>query len=406
MDAKKAPMTDVKKASKRTTPNGLIFDCDGTVLDTMEFYYPTWVKTCKKHGIHITKKKFYQMAGVPVKGIYETLIKEQNLKITSAQIDAIMKEKKILVAEAKAKMKGPIPPIASVVKIIKENYGKIPMAVASSGHRVNVITGLKDNGLLSYFGGERNVVCQEDLPAGTPCKPAPDIFLEAARRINVPPNECRGYEDADVGIEALQRAGMEAVDVRAFPGHPYQRLVDSSCFFDGKPDKVLSLVFVLDESDKSAPRVLLGLKKRGFGKMKFNGYGGKQEMGETIAECAARELEEESGLVVCPTDMTPRGNLFFTMLQDGMVGKNGEVSSKLLVHVFTVDIKLAKKGGIARETGEMRPQWFSFDDVPLTKMWADDQYWLPKLLTGKKCLRGGFVFADEGNIKNMEVNFA
>ena len=52
----------------------LIFDCDGTVLNSMEFYWPTWVETCKKYNIHITKRKFYECSGLPVKTIYETYV--------------------------------------------------------------------------------------------------------------------------------------------------------------------------------------------------------------------------------------------------------------------------------------------------------------------------------------------
>jgi len=236
--------------------------------------------------------------------IYETLIKEQNLDFDDKKIDTIMEEKKKLVMEARKKLNGPIEPIAATVDVIKTYYGKIPMAIASSGHRNDVVRGLRDNNLLHYFGGEKNVVCQEDLPKGTPCKPAPDIFLEAARRINVDPKSCRGYEDADVGMIALRKAGMEAVDVRKFPTHPYQKILSHQvpCYFSGKPDKNLSLVFI-----KSKTHVLLGKKKRGFGKDKFNGFGGKMHSNETIEECAVRELFEECKLKVRVCDLLDRG---------------------------------------------------------------------------------------------------
>ncbi len=383
-------------------PKGLIFDCDGTVLNSMEFYWPTWVTTCKKHNIHITKRKFYECSGLPVRTIYETLISEQNLNYDAKKIDQIMDEKKKLVMTARENLKGPIEPIPATVKVIKEFYGKIPMAIASSGHRSDVVQGLKANDLLRYFGGEKNVVCQEDLPKGTPCKPAPDIFLEAARRIGVSPKDCRGYEDADVGMIALRKAGMEAVDVRDFPSHPYQKLKNEqiSCYFSGSPDKLLSLVFVMD-----GDRVLLGKKKRGFGKDKFNGFGGKITSNESIEECAARELLEECGLKIHTSDLSDRGTLDFTMLKDGMVGSDGIVSSKLRCRVFTVRYDL-KRMGSPEETEEMKPEWFYKSKIPLSKMWLDDRFWLPKMLKSDDVkMRGGFVFGDEGTIGDFDLKF-
>ena len=131
------------------------------------------------------------------------MIKEQNLDLDDKQVDMIMAEKKKLVLKAREKLNGPIEPIPATLEIIKKYYGKLPMAIASSGHRSDVVQGLRDNKLLHYFGGEKNVVCQEDLPEGTPCKPAPDIFLEAARRLSVDPKKCRGYEDGNNILFAL-----------------------------------------------------------------------------------------------------------------------------------------------------------------------------------------------------------
>ena len=97
---------------------------------------------------------------------------------------------------------------AWVVGVARENYGKIPLAVASGGtHRV-IEQVLEHLGIRQLFMA---VVTSEDVVNQ---KPAPDIFLEAARRIGVPPQFCRAYEDTDLGMEAIRAAGMEAVDVR------------------------------------------------------------------------------------------------------------------------------------------------------------------------------------------------
>lgn len=149
--------------------------------------------------------------------------------------------------------------------------------------------------------------------------------------------------------------------------------------------KLLSLVFVLDPSN----RVLLGQKKRGFGEGKYNGFGGKREPGETMRQCAARELLEESGLQVPADRLTRRGVLTFNMLSDGMVGADGAISSRLEVHVFSC-AREDTTGEVA-ESDEMKPAWWPIVDVPYAKMWADDEHWLPQVLGGSDII-GYFTF--------------
>jgi beta-phosphoglucomutase-like phosphatase (HAD superfamily) len=95
-----------------------------------------------------------------------------------------------------------------VVGVARENYGKIPLAVASGGTKSIIEQVLEHLGIRSLF---QAIVTSEDIVNQ---KPAPDIFLEAARRLGVPPQFCRAYEDTDLGMRAIQAAGMEAVDVR------------------------------------------------------------------------------------------------------------------------------------------------------------------------------------------------
>ena len=183
--------------------------------------------------------------------------------------------------------------------------------------------------------------------------------------------------------------------------------------------KPLSLVFVVDEKNG---KVLLGRKKRGFGQGKWNGFGGKMDAGlhlfflnhnfslttfthsplfslspllfllssflspfsfhffffsskgETMEECAVRELREESGLDCPLSALLPRGILYFTMLSDGMVvKKKGEgkgegegektVCGLLLVHVYSCTLE--DVGGELRETEEMKGEWWNVNEVPL-----------------------------------------
>jgi beta-phosphoglucomutase-like phosphatase (HAD superfamily) len=101
-----------------------------------------------------------------------------------------------------------VEPINTVVGVARAHFGRIPMAVASGGTQRIILQVLDHLGIRHLFNA---VVTSEDVVNQ---KPAPDIFLEAARRIGVPPRECRAYEDTELGMKAIRAAGMEAVDVR------------------------------------------------------------------------------------------------------------------------------------------------------------------------------------------------
>jgi beta-phosphoglucomutase-like phosphatase (HAD superfamily) len=107
-----------------------------------------------------------------------------------------------------------VQPIEAVVQIARENYGKLPMAVASGGLQAHINDVLEHLGIRRFFN---TIVTSEDV---TRQKPAPDIFLEAGRRLGVPPQFCRAYEDTDLGLQAINAAGMEAVDVRLLRAKP------------------------------------------------------------------------------------------------------------------------------------------------------------------------------------------
>ncbi|XP_076121045.1 oxidized purine nucleoside triphosphate hydrolase [Alosa pseudoharengus] len=150
--------------------------------------------------------------------------------------------------------------------------------------------------------------------------------------------------------------------------------------------KLLTLVLVVQPG-----RVLLGMKKRGFGAGKWNGFGGKVQLGETIEQAAHRELLEESGLTVDTLDKI--GNIKFEFI--------GE-TELLDVHVFRAD----SFHGEPTESDEMRPQWFDCDKIPFSEMWADDVLWFPMMLQKKKFL-GYFKFQGHDLIvehKLEEVN--
>ena len=146
--------------------------------------------------------------------------------------------------------------------------------------------------------------------------------------------------------------------------------------------QLYTLVFV-----KKHNLVLLGMKKRGFGKGKWNGYGGKVEENESVTIGAKRELKEESNLDVDVEKLTHLGQINF---------ENLTTCDARLVHIFTVDDTC----GTLRETEEMIPGWFSRDDVPYEDMWPDSRYWLP-LVLNDKIFSARFVYSGDELLEKL-----
>jgi len=185
-------------------PEGLIFDCDGTLADTMPLHWRAWQVISARHGFRFEEDRFYALGGVPSREILEMLSREQGLGLDHFSV-AREKEAEYLPLIAQ------VEPINTVVAIAQESYGRLPMAVASGGTRRVIEQVLDHLGIRGLF---KAVVTSEDVRRH---KPAPDVFLEAARQLGVNPQRCRAYEDTELGMQAIRAAGMEAVDVRALP---------------------------------------------------------------------------------------------------------------------------------------------------------------------------------------------
>jgi len=136
------------------------------------------------------------------------------------------------------------------------------------------------------------------------------------------------------------------------------------------------------------PQILLGMKKRGFGQGRWNGFGGKVKQGESIEESAIREIKEETGIFV--EEIERRGIIDFEFQE-----KPGEI---LEVHFF----KIKKYSGVPSESEEMFPKWFHIDEIPYKEMWPDDKYWMPLFLENKK-FRGKIYFKDQNTILNQKI---
>jgi len=180
----------------------LIFDCDGTLADTMPLHFIAWQNVMTKYGFEFDEDLFYSLGGQPTETIVEKLANEQNINV---DVMKVTHEKE----SAFLDLLGEVEPIKSVVDVAIQYHGKLPMGVGSGGQRdvvKQILTSLSIDSLFDC------VVGSEDTERH---KPEPDVFLEVASRLNVDPAHCLVYEDADLGVEAARRAGMKCFDVRA-----------------------------------------------------------------------------------------------------------------------------------------------------------------------------------------------
>lgn len=153
--------------------------------------------------------------------------------------------------------------------------------------------------------------------------------------------------------------------------------------------KILTLMMILKKANpNSNPKILLGMKKKGFGQGKWNGFGGKVEKNEGIFDAAVREVKEECGLEIL--------NAKFV----GFITFEYEIDKKAPMHVHI--FKSEEFAGDPIETAEMIPQWFEIDEIPYEKMWKDDVYWYPYLFADKY-FYGKFLFSDYENILSYNL---
>lgn len=152
---------------------------------------------------------------------------------------------------------------------------------------------------------------------------------------------------------------------------------------ENKKRKILTLCLVQQDG-----RLLLGMKKRGFGAGRWNGFGGKVEEGEEIEEAARRELFEEAGLRA--EKIEEAGVIDFDFQDSG---------EALRVFVF----RCREFSGEPAESEEMKPEWFPENNPPLERMWSDDKYWLPLFVAGRK-VKGRFLFDGEKNNKIIKYS--
>jgi len=184
---------------------GLIFDLDGTLVDSMPVHFDGWKKACNKYGADIDPAFLRLHTGSPGWFIANEIIKKCGLegKVT---IDQIMDEKLDQFYNVQQYVK----PIEPVTDIVRKYYGKLPMSVGTGGHRAAVIRTLEITGLLQYF---EIIITANDVDN---FKPHPETFLKCAELMNVEPRYAEVFEDGDLGIRAAEKAGMMVTDVRSW----------------------------------------------------------------------------------------------------------------------------------------------------------------------------------------------
>jgi beta-phosphoglucomutase family hydrolase len=177
-----------------------LFDCDGTIVDSMPLHYIAWKKALAEWSCEFSRELFYSWGGRPVTEIIAALNHQHSLQMP---VDAVARRKENLYYELVHELKA----IPEVVEHIDAMHGRIPLAVVSGSRRNTVVHSLTALNLLDKFDV---LVCAEDYKRG---KPAPDCFLMAAEKLGVAPADCLVFEDTEMGIAAATAAGMASVRV-------------------------------------------------------------------------------------------------------------------------------------------------------------------------------------------------
>jgi len=199
MTNKKSPLP--KKLKLPQGPFGAyLFDCDGTIADSMPLHYIAWKKALGEWNCEFDEKLFYSWGGMPIAEIVSTLNQRHGL---SMPVEAVAHRKENLYFELLPKLKA----IPEVLEHIEAQHGRIPFAVVSGSTRDSVTASLASLHLLDRFD---TLVCAGDYKKS---KPDPEAFLLAAAKLGVAPKDCLVFEDTDMGIQAATAAGMASVKI-------------------------------------------------------------------------------------------------------------------------------------------------------------------------------------------------
>jgi beta-phosphoglucomutase family hydrolase len=177
-----------------------LFDCDGTIVDSMPLHYKAWKQILGEWNCEFSEERFYAWGGMPIVEIISTLNREYGL---SMPVETLAARKERLYFELLPELR----PVPEVVEHVLAMHGKIPFAVVSGSTRDSVVASLTTLRLLDRFDA---LVCAGEYQNS---KPHPEAFLLAAEKLGVHPNTCLVFEDTDMGIEAATAAGMKSARV-------------------------------------------------------------------------------------------------------------------------------------------------------------------------------------------------
>jgi beta-phosphoglucomutase family hydrolase len=193
----------MKKLSVHPNAKALIFDLDGTLVDSMPLHYEAWKEVCATKDLHFTEEEFYSLAGVPSDRIFE-IINERHGTDFDPPGHSKLKEDIYLTKIDKLK------PVMPVYQLAIDNHGKLPMSIGTGSPGNHSWEAVKALGLDQYFD---ILVSKNDVKKG---KPDPETFLKCAEAMNVEPQYCQVFEDGDPGIQAARSAGMMVTDIREY----------------------------------------------------------------------------------------------------------------------------------------------------------------------------------------------
>ena len=179
----------------------LIFDIDGTLVDTMPTHFLAWQETGQALGFTYSETLLYRYSGMSTREITLRLNADFGYQLDPEQV---IKEKNT----AYLRRVDGVGPVQQVVDIVVNYFGKIPMALGTGEYRDIAWRNIQAAELESYF---RILVSADDVAHS---KPDPETFLKCAEQLGVAPQFCQVFEDGDLGLEAARRAGMVATDVR------------------------------------------------------------------------------------------------------------------------------------------------------------------------------------------------
>ena len=179
----------------------LIFDLDGTLSNSLPVHLSTWNRIGDMYGFRFDPKILYEMTGMPTIDFARRVVEQYGLAVTPEEV---VKLKQQSFWDSARLLK----PVDEIIRIVKDHYKKLPMAVGTGASRRSAEVQLNVLDITHYFDF---IVSAEDV---TRHKPEPETFLRCAELMNTEPSACQVFEDGDLGIAAARKAGMIVTDVR------------------------------------------------------------------------------------------------------------------------------------------------------------------------------------------------